>query len=383
MRRPLALFSALALVLVACQPAARSQPTGSAPAAAAPASTVAAPSAPASGHSAEVERLLAAARDNGEPELNLFWSETSFGGTEGARQMGALFNRLYGTDVKVNFTPGPPMPDVAARISQELAAGHRAASDILLGTETHFGAMLARDVLEEYDYTRLSPRIPPEVVSARNIGVEIATFISGVTYNSDLVRQSEAPRKLEDVLNPQWKGKIASTPYAAQFDRIAALPGWGPDRMKAFLTEFTRSLGGVMRCGENTRLISGEFIMFAMDCGDYYARRDKQRGAPLEQSVLEDGATTSFFYWGIPRNAAHPNLAKLWINTAMSEEGQRLIYSLWATDHRLLPGSQTAAPINALKARGVEILDIDAEYVLAHPELTQLNLELQKIIQQQ
>jgi iron(III) transport system substrate-binding protein len=329
-----------------------------------------------------VQRLLAAARDNGETELSLHWSETSFGGTEGARQMAAIFNQMYGTHVRVSFTPGPPMPDVAARITQELGAGQKAISDILLGTETHFAAMLSRDVLEEYDYTLLSPRIPREVVSTRNIGVEMATFVSGVTYNSEHVSPAEAPRRLQDVLNPQWKGRIATTPYGAQFDRIASLSSWGPERMKAFVAELSKNVGGLIRCGENSRIVSGEFIMFAMDCGDYYVRRDKARGAPLEQSLLEDGATVSFFYWGVPRNAAHPNLAKLWINMAMSEEGQRAIYGVWATDHYTLPGSQSASALNSLRAKGAEIIEIDAEYVQAHPELTQLNLEIQKIIQQ-
>ena len=42
---------------------------------------------------AEVDRLLAAAKENGERELNISWAEQSFGGSKGAKTFEALFNR--------------------------------------------------------------------------------------------------------------------------------------------------------------------------------------------------------------------------------------------------------------------------------------------------
>jgi ABC-type Fe3+ transport system substrate-binding protein len=331
-----------------------------------------------SGHSAEVMRLLAAAKEKGEHELDLIWAEQSFGGHKGAKLFEETFNRMYGTNIKVNFTPGPSMPDVAGKVTQELAAGQKSSTDVLLGTETHFGSLMRREVLEGYDYTKLSPRIGKGVVIP--IGVEIATFVSGVTYNPNFVPRAEAPKKLEDVLNPKWKGKIVSTPYAAQFDRISLLPHWGPDRMKAFLAKLSNQIGGLMRCGESSRIVSGEFIMMVMDCGSYYVRLERARGSPTEHVIMEDGATISFFYWGVPRNAVHPNLAKLFINMAMSEEGQKAVYKAYATDHYALPGSQSAAELDSLKAKGIDPLRVDARFVAQHPELRELSLEFAKIL---
>ena len=330
------------------------------------------------GHSPEVMRLLAAAKEKGEREIDIIWGEQSFGGYKGAKMFEESFNRMYGLSVKVNFTPGPSMPDVAGKVTQELAAGQRSSTDLLLGTESHFGSLINREVLEVYDYTKLSPRITKGVVVP--IGVEIATFVSGVTYNPNFLPRGEAPKKLEDVLNPKWKGKIVSTPYAAQFDRISLLPQWGPERMKAFLTKFSTHVGGLMRCGESSRIVTGEFVMMVVDCGSYYVRLERARCAPLEHVILEDGATTSFFYWGVPRNAAHPNLAKLFINMAMSEEGQKAVYKAYETDHYALPGSQSAAELSALKAKGIEPLRVDAQFVAKHPELRELSQEFAKIL---
>src|SRR5215468_8743765 len=99
----------VAVSALACAPAAApagSQP-GSPPAASAPAAS--------SPHSPEVQRLLAAAREAGETELNLYWSQNTLGGEEGSRKYAAAFERLYGMSIPITYTPGPSMPDVAAR----------------------------------------------------------------------------------------------------------------------------------------------------------------------------------------------------------------------------------------------------------------------------
>jgi ABC-type Fe3+ transport system substrate-binding protein len=156
---------------------------------------------------------------------------------------------------------------------------------------------------------------------------------------------------------------------------------WGPDRMKAFVSELSKHIGGLIRCGEPSRVTTGEFVMQVMDCGSYYARLEQARGAPVQHVLLEDGATMSFFYWGVPRNAAHPNLAKLFINMAMTEEGQKVIYRVYATDHYALPGSQSAAELSDLRAKRIEPLKVDAQFVADHPELRQLSADLERIVQ--
>jgi hypothetical protein len=62
--------------------------------------------------SAEVRRLIAEAAAKGERDLNLTWSEGVLRGYERAKKFEALFNQMYGTQIKVNFTPGPSMTEV-------------------------------------------------------------------------------------------------------------------------------------------------------------------------------------------------------------------------------------------------------------------------------
>ena len=333
------------------------------------------------GHTPEVNRMLALAAEKGEQELNLTWSESSLGGYEGAKKFEELFNRMYGTNIKVHFTPGPSMTQMVGKVTQEVAAGRASSTDILLGTESHYSALLNRNVMEEYDYTKLSPRVTRDVVAYRNMGAEIYSTISSVNYNSKLVSPVDLPRKLEDVLNPKWKGKIASTVNAAYFDRVAFRPEWGVEKMKAFITKLAQQVGGLVRATESERIVSGEFLMLVMSAS-HDVRRQRAKGAPLESVILEDAATIGVLHLGVPRTSSHPNLAKLFVNMVMSEEGQKLLYAVYFTDHYELPGSQSAADLKELKAKGIKPLKVDVKFKADHPEIEQLGDELRKILRE-
>jgi ABC-type Fe3+ transport system substrate-binding protein len=330
-----------------------------------------------------VEGLIAAARAAGESELNLSWSNNTLGGSEGAGRWEALFNQLYGTHIRINFTPGPSMTDMAGKVSQEAAAGRKASTDVLIGAESHVGPLVELDVLERYDYTQLSPRITPEVVAPRNVAVEFTSRLPGITYNTDLVPPPDVPRVLEDTLLPKWKGRIASTLNAASFDRVASRPEWGAERMTAYVTRLSQQIAGLTRCGETSRILSGEFAMLVMDCGSFDANRLRPTGAPIGHVIPDDAATVLFFYLSVPRTSAHPNLGKLYINMLLSEEGQQLLYEVEGTDHYALPGSRSAAELSGVRAKGIEPLRMDARFVAEHPDAVKLGDDLAAILRQQ
>jgi iron(III) transport system substrate-binding protein len=331
-------------------------------------------------HSQEVKRLLAVAKEKGERELDLVWSATSLGGSDGARKFEAVFNRMYGLNARLNFTPGPTMTEMAGKVTQEATAGRKASTDILVGTESHFGALLERNVLEEYDYSRLSPRIKKDLVAVKNIGVEFYTIVPGITYNTNSVRPGDIPRRLEDVLHPKWKGKIASTQNAAIFDRVVYRPEWGVEKMRAFIVKLAGHVAGLIRASENERVISGEFVMLVLDGGGHQVRKQLAKGAPLGHVIPEDAGTVTFGYMGVPRNSAHQNLAKLFINMVMSEEGQRVVFETHFTDHHELPGSQSASALADLKAKRADLLRTDIHFGIKHPEMANLSDEFRKIL---
>src|SRR5712692_4864863 len=192
---------AFSVLLAACQSAA---PAGPSPVGSAAGNASAAgPPAGTGVHSPEVQRLIAAAQGAGEHELNLSWSDNTLGGSAGVGRWQTLFNRLYGLDVRISFTPGPSMTDMAGRISQEVVAGRKASTDVLLGGEAHVGSLIDLDVLERYDYSALTPRVTADMLAPLDMAVEFTSRLPGITYNSNIVPPADVPRLLEDTLHPR------------------------------------------------------------------------------------------------------------------------------------------------------------------------------------
>ena len=97
-----------------------------------------------------LEKLIKDAQ--AEKELNLSWGP-SLGAATGAKLLQDAMNKEFGTSIKVTYTPGPAMPQLASRIIQEIEAGKKPTSDLVLGAETTFTQLL-RCLL----YTSPSPR---------------------------------------------------------------------------------------------------------------------------------------------------------------------------------------------------------------------------------
>lgn len=398
MRRAQVLLVPALLIASACQSAAPSAPPTPPPSAAssqpttpqaAPSPAGAQPSAAPAGEagsasnalSPEVQRLIAAARANGETELDFSWATDVVGGPDGAAQYQDLMSRMYGLTVKINYTPGPSMTTMAGKVAQEVAAGQTASTDILVGSELHYASMIQTGSLESYDYTQLSPRITQQILTPDDVGVEFESRLPDITYNTNLVPASEVPQTLQAVLDPKWKGKIASTTDAAGFDRVSTLPNWGPDMLKTYLTNLSQQVSGLIRCAEDNRVANGEFAMLVLDCGTFSVHQLAAKGAPIAGVIPLDAAIEAFSHMGVPKTAAHPNLAKLYVNAVLSEEGQKILYSMDYADETDLPGSQEATELADLRAHNVQPERVDVQFVLDHPDVAQLTQESITILQ--
>src|SRR6267142_378462 len=65
---------------------------------------------------------------NKEGKLKLSWGEGTLGGTKRMALYEQLMNKMFGSNVKIGFTPGPSMPAMGSQIATELAAGRRQAT---------------------------------------------------------------------------------------------------------------------------------------------------------------------------------------------------------------------------------------------------------------
>jgi ABC-type Fe3+ transport system substrate-binding protein len=210
------------------------------------------------------------------------------------------------------------------------------------------------------------------------------TRFPGITYNSKLISNSQVPRRLEDLLDSKWKGKIASTPYAGNFDRLADGRVLGYERTKAFLRRFSKGIAGLIRCGEDERIATGEFWVLALNCGNHEQALGKKNGLPVEGTVIEDiPLMLTHAYIVVPKNSAHPNLATLFAAFVVSAEGQQIIWENQRVASHLVGGTIIERQYKAVKDKSAKIVDFSASYTAGREKsLNEIRAEFQKIITQ-
>jgi ABC-type Fe3+ transport system substrate-binding protein len=366
-------MSALVLAaLVACAPTApATAPTGA---------TGAAPARPEAARPPALQALIDAARQEGA--IDLVWGEGSLGGREGTRRLVDGLNRQHGLNLDIRFTPGPSFPEMASRITQEYQSGRRATTDVYIGADHHINTLMANNVLEAVDWSAWAPHVrDPALVGPEGMAVTYETWLPGITYNAARVTGEAVPRTMQDLLKPEYKGRVASTPYASGFDRLATPEMWGKARTLDFSNRFADQLAGLIRCNEVQRVVSGEFDVFALDCNPSNTLRAKAQGAAVEFTPAIDVPAANLVYMAVPKNAAHPAAAKLWIDYVLSREGQDLLYAAEYMDSHLVPGSRTALDVDKLRAGGAELQIFDIARVQSRDEaeLADVLPEVQRI----
>jgi ABC-type Fe3+ transport system substrate-binding protein len=326
---------------------------------------------------AALKELAAAA--NKEGTVTLSWSQSSLAGIQGAARFQAAINRTFGTNIRINFVPGPDMARIVNQVATEFTAGQKAHVDLVLGAAPQISPVVKVNYFEQIDWKQYLPsRIRPEMLELDGKIIRIVTGLSGATYNSALAPMK--PTKLEDYLRPEWKGKIASTPYAAGFDVLLADDVWGAQRTTEYVRALSRQITGVIRCGEAERVATGEYLALVMDCTGQDALQWQEKGAPLAQMMPLDAAQERYYYFAVPKNAQHPAAAKLYTVFLLSEEGQKLAYDTWKTDLHFLPGSRMGKMVDDYKRAGVKFKEVTVDWWNQHPEIESGKSDLIRIL---
>src|SRR5262249_23326902 len=332
---------------------------------------------PAQEINAALKELASAA--NREGALTLSWSGSTFAGIQGAARYQPARNKYFGTNIRINFVPGADMARIINTLATEYSAGQKASVDIALGAAPQVVPVLKANYFESVDWKKYLPnRITDEMVEQNGQLLRIVTGLSGATYNSALAPMK--PLTLEDFLKPAWKGKIASTPYSAGFDILLAEDVWGKEKTFTYVRALSQQITGLIRCGEAERIATGEYLALVMDCTGQDALQWKEKGAPLEQMMPLDAAQQRYYYFAVPKNAQHPNAAKLYSIFLMTEEGQKLSYETWKTDLHSFPGSKMGKMVDDYAKLGVKFKEVTVGWYNQHPEIDAGKSELIKIL---
>jgi iron(III) transport system substrate-binding protein len=142
-------------------------------------------------------------------------------------------------------------------------------------------------------------------------------------YNTTRVKRDELPKRYEDLLHPRWKGRMV---LDENEDRWFAnmLHLMGEQKAMEFMQALAKQEVAIRR-GRSlaTQLLgAGEFDLQIVAYW-YRPHLMKKKGAPVDWIGIEP-AIVALHPISVVEKAPHPNAAKLFIDFALSEEGQKI-----------------------------------------------------------
>jgi ABC-type Fe3+ transport system substrate-binding protein len=281
-----------------------------------------------------------------ESEIAFTAGPSTFGGRQAFSELQAAFNKKFGLNARINFTAGPSMPAMAARIITEAKAGRKSSTDVHLGPPATQAELHNEGLLERVDYSRIFSWVTKEMEILPGETVLVYTSLQGILYNSNLLPKEQTPKKYEDLVEPKfsrsWAGKMAIPPYTSWLVELSLI--WGEKRVIEYARKLLPLSVGQVRYGEiEERVASGEFLVMANSGSAVEAMWEWQaKGAPLVGVTASDPVLTSYFQLGVPKNSAHPNLAKLFVAFMASPDAQRIVDKYEKRSSHLVEGARMA-----------------------------------------
>jgi iron(III) transport system substrate-binding protein len=178
-------------------------------------------------------------------------------------------------------------------------------------------------------YDSPSARAFPKEVIDPNLGPSYRKTLIGVVYHAGIIKPAEAPKSLEDLVKPQYKGKVVvpdPSQHTTTAQWMASLPKVMGSKEKAdkFIRDLaaTRPLLVESLTPAGERITTGEtpiglaFIKNVVFYG--------KKGIPLDYvrlgKFMGDGQSVA-----LAAKPSHPNAGKVFIDFFLGEEGLRLM----------------------------------------------------------
>ena len=185
-------------------------------------------------------------------------------------------------------------------------------------------------------------------------------------YNTDLVKQAEAPKTWDDLTNPKWKGKTVGDDYNIEL-LSAMIDVWGKEKAVAFWKKIAANNAVMVQGRSNqTKLLAAGEYSLGIGLHAHEIITQRKSGAPVTWINSLNPMPALIQAIGLYKDAPHPNAAKLFIDWLLSPDGQKVFTARGRIPSR--PGSATAAVL----ASGVQIVPVDTVMAAKEKDLGKL-----------
>ncbi|HYW59647.1 MAG TPA: extracellular solute-binding protein [Xanthobacteraceae bacterium] len=215
---------------------------------------------------------------------------------------------------------------VFQRVAQEMASNIHACDVLNSSDAAHFIAFKRSGWLAPYVSDEMAQHFPAIYRDPDGQFVTTRVWLSSLGYNTELVKDEDAPKSLADLLDPKWAGKMvkahpaySGTIMTATFQIVREL-GWG--YFEKLATQ------RIMQVQSSTdppkKLALGERAVMA-DGNDYNLIQLMDAGRPVKPIYPAEGTPTVTGPTGVFASAPNPNAARLFQSWLHSREGQQLL----------------------------------------------------------
>jgi ABC-type Fe3+ transport system substrate-binding protein len=238
------------------------------------------------------------------------------------RPLATAFEQKYG--IKVVFWRGDSQ-QAALKLTMEHRAGRMQADvwSLASGLRT----LTEAGLIARFDTANMAA-LPADMRDPNGYWAATNMIVLGPALNTNLVPEAQRPRHYDDLLDPRWRGKLVWKPNDVTgawgvIGNVLALKG------EADGLAWLRRLAGqnVAAMGASTRAILdqvgvGEFSM-VLGVSNHNTEIARKAGAPVAWLPL-DAAWATLHIIGVTTGAPHPNAARLFVDFALSKEGQEI-----------------------------------------------------------
>lgn len=257
---------------------------------------------------------------------------------EGARKEGSLLVYTTGTQIQPlidKFKEKYPFlkvelsrassADTARKVVEEYTAGYYkvdayelAAHGLILPRDQGMLQPFASPEMQSYD---------PDAIEPNKHWVVVRESYTGLGFNTNLVSADKAPKTYEDLLAPEWKGKMAMSGSTATSGNwvgtLAVLHG--EDFVRKLAAQDIRVYKVTGRALANL-MTSGE-VALSPTIYNSHVEASVSKGAPLAWRALGPVPVTDSCV-AIAKRAAHPHAAMLLIDFLLSKDVQQMYHEL-------------------------------------------------------
>ncbi|HXV78653.1 MAG TPA: extracellular solute-binding protein [Candidatus Binatia bacterium] len=282
---------------------------------------------------APLDDLIAGAKKEGVIE---FYGPSTLG-PEGAQAIADAFNKKYGLNIKLNFSPSGNMTRDTAKVVGLSASGQPPEWDIMVVTDAHHGSLWLRKLHNPFDYASVG--VAKGRIEYDNGTVSVANQFALPTYNTKLVPAKDVPKTWEDLLDPKWKGKLGVINSTHHWGRLAAGP-WGEEKTIDFVKKLSAQKPLLTRAGEMAqRLVLGE-VLISATLQDSQLHQSKKSGAPLAFAEQVSPVISPEYHVGVLKNAPHPNVGHLFVIFMASADVQPVWLKYTGHTSAFVPGTE-------------------------------------------